>query len=260
MPTGVFGTAGNILYQGGFDGSGVTTPGFEMTFNATTAFYTKAAVERPISPDGTIVEAQQDRSSVDFRVPNTGVLVVDETGYRVAATEGRHEAWIRGAFAANSSRFVDYAGAAGQRVSGENNFAYLLADYQITQPDPDRRPSRGIYVGGTYNYAPPEFNHFSALYQGRIYAKGLFDSRPIDLISFVASKNVFSNVLYTSAINEGMLAHAESLSLTASFGLHLTAGTFINVGLTYVDHPTSITYTPQTGSALVVQGNLSLIF
>ena len=260
LATGVFGTAGNILYQGGFDGSGVTTPGFEMTFNATSAFYTKAAVERPISPDGTIVEAQQDRSSVDFRVPNTGVLVVDETGYRVAATEGRHEAWIRGAFAANSSRFVDYAGAAGQRVSGKNYFAYLLADYQITQPDPDRRPSRGIYVGGTYNYAPPEFNRFSALYQGRIYAKGLFDSRPIDLISFVASKNVFSNVLYTSAINEGMLAHAESLSLTASYGLHLTAGTFINVGLTYVDHPTSITYTPQTGSALVVQGNLSLIF
>ena len=172
LATGVFGTAGNILYQGGFDGSGVTTPGFEMTFNATSAFYTKAAVERPISPDGTIVEAQQDRSSVDFRVPNTGVLVVDETGYRVAATEGRHEAWIRGAFAANSSRFVDYAGAAGQRVSGENNFAYLLADYQITQPDPDRRPSRGIYVGGTYNYAPPEFNRFSALYQGRNLRQG----------------------------------------------------------------------------------------
>jgi porin len=88
----------------------------------------------------------------------------------------------------------------------------------------------------------------------------LFESRPSDLISFVASKNVFSDVLYAEAIDARMLAHADSLSLTASYGLHLAAGTFINAGLTYVDHPTSITYTPKTGSALVVQGNLSLIF
>ena len=260
LATGVFGTAGNILYQGGFNGAGVTTPGVETTFNATPNLYTKAAVERPISPDGTIVEAQQDRSSVALRVPNTGVLVVDETGYRVPAADDRKEVWVRGAFAANSSRYVDYAKPSGQRVSGENYFAYLLADYQVTQPDPAARAARGIYVRGTFNYAPADLNRLSALYQGRIYAKGVFDSRPSDLISVVASKNVFSDVLYTSAISAGMLAHASSLSITASYGLHLAAGIFLNVGLTYVDHPTIITYTPRTGSALVAQGNLSLIF
>ena len=257
----MFGTAGNILYQGGFNGAGVTTPGFEMTFNATPALYTKAAVERPISPDGTIVDAQQDQSSVDFRVPNTGVLFVDETGYRVAAAEGRKELWIRGAFAANSSRYVDYASPTGQRVSGENYFAYLLADYQITQPDPPARLTRHLSRRDVQLRPAPSSIVSARCIRGRIYAKGLFDARAQrpDLV-----RRVEERVPATcSTVPRSARAASRTptvLSLTASYGLHLAAGTFINVGLTYVDHPTSVTYTPRTGSALVIQSNLSLIF
>ena len=211
------------------------------------------------APDGTIAEAQQNLTSVDFRVPNTGVLVADETGYKVAAAPDRRALWVRAAVAANSSRYVDYEGAAGQRRSG-NYFAYLLGDYQVTQIDPLGAPGRGLYVGGTFNYAPPDSNRFSQLYQGRLYAQGIFDARPSDLISLVAAQTVFSSVLYASALNAGMPAHLDSFALTASYGLHLAPGTYVNLGLGYVNHPTSITYTPRTGSALIAQGNLSLIF
>lgn len=260
LASGVFGQNGNLLLQGGLNGGGITSPGVEVTLNLTPTLYTKVGVTRPISPDGTIVDGQQNASSLDFRVPNTGILVIDETGYKVAAAPGRREFWVRGALAVNTSRYKDYDRPAGTRTSGANDFAYLLADAQLTQVAPDSKPGRGIYAGASVYYAPPEFNRFSQLYQGRLYAKGLFDSRPSDQISFVASYNVFSSSLYQQAITARQLAHRDSLALTASYGLHVSPGAYLNLGLTYTDHPTSITYTPQTGSALNALVNLSLFF
>lgn len=260
LASGVFGQSGSLLYQGGFNGGGVTSPGVEVTLNVTPSVYTKVGVERPISPDGTIVDARQNGSSLDIRVPNTGVLVIDETGYKVAAAPGRSELWVRAAVAANSSRYLDYTARPGSRSAGENGFGYLLADYQLWQAAPDHRPSRGVFIGGSAYFAPPDLNRFSQLYQGRLYTKGLFDARPSDQISFVVSYNVFSKALYQQAIAAGFLAHGDSLALTASYGLHLSPGAYLNLGLTYVDHPTSITYTPRTGSALNALINLSLFF
>ena len=260
LAQGTFGQSGNPLLQAGLSGGGVTAPGLEATLHLTGQVYTRVAVERPISPDGTIVDAQQNRSSLDLRVPNTGVLVIDESGYKVAASPERRETWVRGALAANSSRIRDYAGPANARTGGADTLAYLLADRQLVQLDPAGRPGRGVYVGASAYYAPPEFNRFSQLYQGRLYAKGLIAARPVDQMSFVASYNVFSGTLYSQALAAGQPAHRASLTLTASYGLHLVDGIYLNLGLAYTDHPTSITYTPQTGSALNALVNGSLFF
>ena len=260
LATGVFGQNGNILVQGGLNAGVVTTPGFEAKFNLSKMVYTTVGVERPISPDGTVTEALQNPTSFRLRVPNTGILVIDETGYKVAAAPGQHEVWVRAAVAGNSSRYNDYTAATGQRTAGMNGFAYLLADTQILQVDPNDHPSRGLYAGLSFNYAPPDYNRFSQFYQGRLYAKGFFDARPTDLISFVAAYNVFSGTLYDTAIKAGSLAHIGSTALTASYAAHLLPGFYLNIGMTYVDHPTSITYTSKTGSALNVLTNLSFFF
>ena len=260
LASGVFGQSGNMLLQGGLSGGGVSAPGLEVKINISPSIYTLFGIERSISPDGTIVEAQLNPTSLDFHVRNSGVLVIDETGYKTTAGPDRHELWVRGALATNSSRYVDYTLPAGQRTSGANQLAYLLADYQVVQLDPDGRSSRGLYAGASINYAPSQLNRFSQLYQGRLYAKGLFEARPTDLITLVGTYNVFSRDLYDSTLRAGMLAHASSSAVTASYGAHLAPGTYLNVGLTYVDHPTSVAYTLRTGSALVALANLSLFF
>jgi porin len=260
LASGVFGQSGNLLIQGGLNGGGITSPGLEVTLNMTSALYSKLGVERPISPEGTIADARQNKTSLDLTLPNTGVLVIDEAGYKVAATDESHDLWIRGAFAANSSRYRDFEKRAGELTGGANHFAYLLGDYQLIQTDPHARPGRGIYVGGSAYYAPPQFNRFSQLYQGRLYAKGVFDARPKDQISFVVSYNVFSGIQYRQALAADLLAHSDSLALTASYAFNLSPGAYLNVGLTYVNHPTSVTYAPQTGSALNALSNLSLFF
>ena len=260
LASGVFGQSGNMLLQAGLSGGGVAAPGLEVKIHISPSIYTLIGVERPISPDGTITEAQLNPTSLDFRVRDTGLLVIDETGYKVTSSPNHHELWIRGALASNSSRYIDYTRPGAQRSGTSNQLAYLLADYQVSQLDPEGRSSRGIYAGASVNYAPSQFNRFSQLYQARVYAKGLFDARPTDLISLVGTYNVFSRDLVDATLRTGILAHAGSTAVTVSYGAHLAPGVYLNLGATYVDHPTSVAYTPSTGSALVALTNLSLFF
>jgi porin len=98
--------------------------------------------------------------------PNSGVLVINEFGYRTEAAPGQLATWVRAAPMFSTSRYVDFA--FGGRSTG-NYAGYFLADQQIVQLAPMAgQAARGVYSGVTAMYAPPEFNRFTQYYELRL--------------------------------------------------------------------------------------------
>jgi hypothetical protein len=105
--------------------------------------------------------------TAEVGAPGTRELFVDEIGYKREATPTSLYTWERFGAMYNNSTFHDYTksvangglvgGAIGPTVNG-NAGLYLLADQQIWQlaPGSPRTASRGIYIGTTAMYAPPQ--------------------------------------------------------------------------------------------------------
>jgi porin len=76
-----------------------------------------------------------------WSTPNSGVLVINEVGYRKQAAPGQPATWVRASPLFTSSRYIDYA--IGGRNTG-NYGAYFLADQQFVQLAPvDGQAARG---------------------------------------------------------------------------------------------------------------------
>ena len=225
-----------------------------MKVNFTQDWYTKLGVERAISPDGVVVEHNENTQAVRFTVPNAGVFVIDETGYRVNASPGVPQVWVRAAASYTSSKYIDDTKPAGQGIRSDNNYGlFLLADRQLWQKAPHLgTAAQGLYAGFSVEYVPPGLNGFSQYYEGRIYGFGLVPTRPRDQVSLVFTDNVFSGYLVNAARARKLLAHGDSQALTVSYSAHVYPGINLNAGLSYIDNPTSVTYTRTTGSALNV--------
>lgn len=259
LAASVFGPSASIPTQGGLDSATTPTPGVLMRYNFSTNLYTKATVQRAVNPDGQVAEVDANRSGFAWRTPNTGALYLDEVGYQVAASPGFPMSWFRGGGAYNTSDYKNNE-FPGTRSTG-NQFYYLLGDRQIWQAsDSPRAANRGIYVGGSVMYAPPRLNRFTQYYELRLYGIGLIDSRPTDMMSLVITDNVFSKYLIDAARESGEMAHRDSNAITLSYNAHLAKGIYGGIGVSYVNHPTSVTYLATTGHALNILANLNLFF
>ncbi len=261
---GIFGPNGTIPVETGINNATVSTLGANAKVYLPLSFYTKFGVQRAISPDGTIIEHNQNASEVRFKVPNAGALFIDETGYQTNAAPGQLRTWVRVAANYTSSNYREISSTLGQqqRVRGEGEYGlYALADQQILQTNPHPGTAgQGLYVGGSVFYAPSGFNLFARNYEARVYGFGLIPGRPTDLVSAVFDDTVFSNYLVAAARHAGALAHADAKSYTVSYSAHVLPGVYLNAGLAYVDHPTPVTYNGRTGSALNVLLGTSLFF
>ncbi|WP_354259116.1 carbohydrate porin [Bradyrhizobium sp. F1.13.3] len=249
LASSVFGPAGSIIYQGGQNNANVPTPGVIFKYNIDDHFYDKATAQRSVSPDGQVAEVKANLNAVDWTVPNAGVLYLNEFGYKRDAAPFAPQMWVRAGAAYNTSNYNNKE-IPGTRTEG-NSFSYLLVDRQLWQNVPVQGSAgRGIYAGFSVMYAPPELNTISLYYEGRLYGKGLLNSRPDDMISLVLTDTVFSKYLVEQALLNNKLAHTDSKAITLSYSAHLARGVYGSLGLSYVDHPTSVTYTPTTGNAL----------
>ena len=262
---GIFGPNGTIPVETGLNNAVVSTLGANAKVHLPSNFYTKFGVQRALSPDGTVIEHNQNASEVRFTVPNAGALFIDETGYQTTAAPGRLSTWVRVAANYTSSNYREISSRFGQlqRVRGEGEYgAYALADQQIVQtnPRPGAAAGQGLYVGGSIFYAPSGLNVFSRNYEARIYGFGLIPGRPTDLVSAVFDDTIFSNYLVQAARNAGSLAHSDTKSYTVSYSAHVLPGIYLNGGVAYVDHPSPITYNGSTGSALNILLGSSLFF
>jgi porin len=254
LATGIFGPSATIPVELGISAYAWATPAINIKINGPDGFYNKLGVQRASSPDGPAVEKIDNPTGLNWSTPNSGVLVINEFGYRKEAAPGQLATWVRAAPMFNNSQYINFA--LGGRSTG-NYAGYFLADQQIVQLAPVAgQAARGVYAGITAMYAPPELNRFSQYYELRLYGIGLLPSRPRDMLSLVVSQNVFSHYLVDIALQQGQLAHDDSLSVTASYIASIAPGIRIGIGLGYTNHPTPVVYTPQTGSALNILANI----
>ena len=257
---GLFGVSAAIPFEEGQNLGSFPTPGVNVKVNFPDHIYTKLGVQRGTSPDGLVSERLQNPSSVRFVVPNDGVFVIDETGYRVNAAPGQMSTWVRAAANYTSSRYRDFT--TGERHN-PNYGLYFLADRQLLKTAPNGGPRtayQGLYAGLSVMYGPSYFNAFSQYYEARVYGFGLVPGRPFDLLSLIVNRNVFSEDLVRVSRGFGQLAHDNANTYTASYDVHVLHGVSVTFGASYTDHPTPITYTRSTGSALSFLSNLFVWF
>ena len=254
LSSGIFGPSGSIPVELGLSAWAWTKPAINIKVNGPNGLYDKFGVQVASSPDGPVAEKTANPTGLDWSTPNSGVLAIDEVGYRKEAAPGQLATWVRAAWIANTSRYVDFE--FGGRNTG-NYATYVLADRQFVQLAPvEGQAARGWYAGVTAMYAPPEFNRFSQYYELRLYEIGLLPSRPADMVSVVISRNVFSNYVVDAALRSGQLAHTDNFSITAAYYAPIVPGVRVGVGLGYTDHPSPVIYTPQTGSDLNLLANV----
>ncbi|WP_346659840.1 hypothetical protein [Bradyrhizobium sp. 200] len=79
-------------------------------------------------------------------------------------------------------------------------------------------------------------------------------------MAVVATNTVWSNFAVEAALAKGHLVHRDSTAISGTYTAHLAPGIYTSVGLTYINNPTSITYTRQTGRALNFLVSTSILF
>ncbi len=264
LSSGIFGVNASIPVENGETLPTYASPGANVTLNFPDHIYNKFGVQRATSPAGPVVEREANPSSVRFTVPDAGVFLINELGYRVSAAPGRMQTWIRAAVNYTAGEYPDLTDQSTDRSKkGVNYGLYLLADRQILQTAPHAGPGsaiQGLYAGFSVMYGPPNVNYFSQYYEARLYGFGLIPGRPFDLLSLVWNRNVFSGYAVRGSRAADMLAHDAADTGTIAYSVHITHGVNLNVGLSFVDHPTTITYDRSTGSALNGLANLFVFF
>ena len=257
--SGLFGVSAALPFEQGQSLGSFPTPAVNVKVNIPGNFYTKLGIQRATSPDELQTERLQNPTGVRFTVPNAGVFLIDETGYRVAASPGQMSTWIRAAASYTSSNYVDLV----TNLRHDDNFGlYFLADRQIlkTGGSNPRSSYQGLYAGFTAMYGPPSVNAFTQYYEARLYGFGLVPGRPFDLTSLVWNKNIFSSALTNEVRRFGGLAHDNANTYTAAYNIHLFHGTSLNLGVSYTDNPSPIVYNRSTGSSLSLLTNLFIWF
>lgn len=257
---GVFGPQGNIISETGTSALQYPALGLNITGHITENIYDKIGVARATSPDGTIAEHNYNPSGLSrFNVPNSGGYVINEVGYLRPAAAGKPQTWVRGGGLLSNSRYQELDHPRAR--NGDNYAAYALADRQLLQTSSAPGEAyRGLYAGFTYEFAPANYNRFSQYYEGRVYALGIIPSRPRDQTSLVFTNTVFSPIAVDALVARRQLTHSNSKAVTLSYSAQVVPGVFANAAIAFVDHPTPIIYTSNTGSALNLITGLALFF
>ncbi|UWU75748.1 carbohydrate porin [Bradyrhizobium huanghuaihaiense] len=236
----VFGPSSNVLYQGGMNFAPAPTPSLNLTYHFDDRLYNKVSLQRSTSPDGVFAHITANPTGLNWSTANAGILLLDESGYRNRAAPGLPETWLRAGVGFNNSHYTNLAHPTQPRAD-ENSLYYVAADRQLWQSHVHDTASRGIYGGFSVMGAPPDLNKVSQYYEVRLYT-------------------VWSGFAVDAAAAKGNLVHRDAKAISGTYTAHLGPGIYASLGLTYIDHPTSITYTPQIGHALNFSASTSIFF
>jgi len=249
---GTLGPNGIIPFEVGLSRAPMPTPGINVKteFNG---FYNKFGIQRSVSPDGAQAEHDANPSGFRFSTPGARALFIDEVGYQLHAGHADRAVWLRAGGIYNTSQYTNFEH--GGKTS-DNYAVYAAGDYQLSHPG-NSPTYRGIYTGLSFNYAPPDRNAISQYYEARVYAIGVFPSRPADMISFIYSHSQFSQFVRADVALEGLTSVAGSNSVTAAYVYHVAKGVYANAGVSYVDKPA---LAPAKKNALLGLVSLNLLF
>ena len=108
LSSSIFGPSGLIPVAAGLSAWAWTKPAINIKVNLPNGFYNKFGVQVASSPDGPFAEKTANPTGLDWSTPNSGVLVINEFGYRKEAAPGQLATWVRAAPIVNTSRYVDF--------------------------------------------------------------------------------------------------------------------------------------------------------
>lgn len=241
LASGTLGPQARIPVQLGFGYNGVGTPALNIRLNGKHGLYTKFGVQRAVPPGGAAAEIPLNDTGLRFSVRGAKALFVDEIGVNRPATAGTKSSWVRAGGIYNTTRYRDYRNGG----TSENWGVYAAFDQQLTQPS-TTAPAKGVYVGGSVNYAPPAQNLYSQYYEGRVYGIGMVPGRPADLASLVATFNSVSPSA-RRALRPGDDTEPYAVTVTGSYSYRFSPGVYIQPGLGIAVKPA---YYPKAPMAL----------
>ncbi len=259
--TSTFGPAAAISAETGQSGSFEATYGANVKFKFPGNFYDKVGIARSVNPGGPLVEDHLNPSGLNFKTTNTGAYFIDEAGYRVRPSPTQNAVWIRLGMSDSTARYTNYDSRPPFGLTTGNYAAYILGDVQVLRLSNDPRQAfRGVYVGGSAEFAQSQLAPFYNYFEGRIFALGPINGRPYDLVSLVATDNQFSRQLVQLERSAHLLAHTSSTAVTGAYSFNVARGLFVNLAVGYTDNPTVIVYNSKTGSSLNITTGVALYF
>ena len=253
VASGAQGVYAVLPYEVGLSYSPLPAPAVTLKYRVMRGFYLKGAAQRAQQPGSLEDALHRDALGLRFLPHGDKLVLVGEAGLKNAAAAGKLSAWYRAGYIANNTPYKSLH--TGLAKTG-NYCAYLLADHQIWQPQTSN-PGRGVFVGGSAMVVPADLDVYRLYYEERVYYAAPFRSRPDDFASVVASYTAYSQDTLRSLAAAGKTFWRASDSVTGSYTLHLARGTYLGLGLSYVNGPS---VTPRVPSALTFTAQTSVFF
>lgn len=242
-----------LPYEVGMSYFPLTSPGVTLRVKGPSQTYIKWGLQRSLDPNGGPAEVARNQTGFRFAPHGDKALSLQEAGYLRDASSKAHEAWFRAGYLYNTTLYKNLV--TGVKDSG-NHCAFVLMDYQLLQSDREH-PHQGIYAGASYMAVPDSLNAYSRYAELRLYKEAPWRSRPADLISIVASRTKYSPPLVNSLQKQGKTAWRGSTTLTASYSMRASAGSYLNLSAGYIYGPA---ITPRVPSALNLTAGWTVFF
>jgi porin len=230
IATGALGVYAVLPFQVGMSYFPLTAPSFNVRVRGPGFTYLKIGAQRSLDAAGGPATEQRNQTGFRFVPKGNGLLLINEVGYQRPSGASAHYAWLRAGYLHNSTPYTDKV--TGKKESG-NECLYVLMDYQI-HASPSQGAGRGLYAGGTMMTAPSRFNAYDRYFEGRLYQRAPFRSRPDDLLSLVGAYSGYSKYVTANLAAEGKSVWHSSRSMTASYSAHVSRGNYLTIALGYV--------------------------
>lgn len=234
--TGAQGVYAVLPYELGLSYFPMTAPSLNVRVRGPRGTYVKGLAQRSLDAAGGPATVARNHTGLRFDPAGDKLLSFGEAGYEQNASQGNRYSWFRAGYMRNTTAYTDFE--TGKMRSG-NSSAFVLMDYQLRKADADH-PDHGLYLGGTAMTADSHFNPYDRYYEARLYQKAPFRSRPIDMMSLVASYTGHSSYFTDSLVAAGKSVWREASSVTGSYALRVSSGQYLSAGLSYI-HGAAIT-------------------
>lgn len=246
-PTLTNGFSSLIPVQVGLSAEPGATPALNIGLNGKHGLYAKFGVQRSSNPLGDEEEVRHNGIGLAFTERHARPLVIGELGIKQDSALGQRSFWLRGGYIYNSSPYERFLGGTHHNYAG-----YLLADYQLTQPD-DKLFFRGLYAGGSAMVAPKDVNLYAKSADLHLLYVGALDTRPTDAINVTVRWNRYSSDYHAFFLPQGIRTERYQASASGSYAVHFGAGITFVPTLQYIVHPT-----PEPGHRDAVLGSLNV--
>lgn len=251
--TGAQGVYAILPYEVGMSYFPLTTPSVNVQVRGPKNTYFKTAAQRSLDPKGGPTEVERNHTGFRFIPHGDKLLSINEGGFQRQAKAGTPETWFRAGYMHN---FTAYKNAITGRNDAGNYCAYALMDRQLTQSNRDH-PNQGLYMGGSAEIAPEALNPYARYLELRLYKEAPFRSRPGDVASLLTSRTGYSRFFTDNLTAEGKTVWRASTTLTGSYSLHTSPGSYLALSLSYIHGPA---ISPRAPSALNVAANWTVFF